>query len=155
MSTTVVRALVATGLLVGLAGCESLPGLGRTGDANQMIAGTGCNPGQNVCRVDSAHLVEFVQACRDAGFEMFIDITAVDYYRQRPGPRFELVVGLLSMSHNLRIRILVGVDGEVHSAPSITGVYPGANFYEREVYDLFGITFTGHPDLTRIMLPDD
>lgn len=111
--------------------------------------------GQNVARVDASHLVEFAQAARDVGFEMFVDVTAVDYYRQRPGPRYDVVVLLLSLQHNIRLRILVGVDGEVPAAPSITGVYPGANFYEREVYDLFGIDFTGHPDLTRIMLPDD
>ncbi len=111
--------------------------------------------GQNVFRVEASHLVEFAQAARDAGFEMFIDLTAVDYYRQRPGPRYDVVVVLLSLQHNLRLRILVAVDGDVPAAPSITGVYPGANFYEREVYDLFGIDFTGHPDLTRIMLPDD
>ncbi|MBT8202982.1 MAG: NADH-quinone oxidoreductase subunit C [Acidimicrobiia bacterium] len=111
--------------------------------------------GQNVVRVDAGRLVEFTQACRDAGFEMFIDVTAVDYRRQRPGPRYDVVILLLSLQHNLRIRILAGVDGEVPTAPSITSVYPGANFYEREVYDLFGIEFTGHPDLTRIMLPDD
>jgi NADH-quinone oxidoreductase subunit C len=111
--------------------------------------------GQNVARVDAAHLVEFAQAAHDAGFEMFIDVTAVDYYRQRPGPRFEVVVGLLSLQHNTRLRIRVDVDGDVPAAPSIVRVYPGANFYEREVYDLFGIQFTGHPDLTRIMMPDD
>ena len=111
--------------------------------------------GQNVARVDASHLVEFAQAARDAGFEMFVDVTAVDYYRQRPGPRYDIVVGLLSLQHNTRLRIRVAVDGEIPAAPSITGVYPGANFYEREVYDLFGIDFTGHPDLTRIMLPDD
>ena len=111
--------------------------------------------GQNVVRVGAAHLAAFVQGARDAGFEMFVDVTAVDYRRQRPGPRFDVVVGLLSLQHNQRLRILVGVDGDVPTAPSITGVYPGANFYEREVYDLFGIEFTGHPDLTRIMLPDD
>ena len=111
--------------------------------------------GQNVVRVDPGQVVAFAQAARDAGFEMFIDVTAVDYRRQRPGPRFDIVIGLLSLQHNQRLRILVGVDGDVPSAPSISGVYPGANFYEREVYDLFGIEFTGHPDLTRIMLPDD
>ena len=111
--------------------------------------------GQNVVRVDPTHLVAFVQAARDAGFEMFIDVTAVDYRRQRPGPRFDVVIGLLSLQHNQRLRVLVGIDGDVPTAPSITGVYPGANFYEREVYDLFGIDFTGHPDLTRIMMPDD
>jgi NADH-quinone oxidoreductase subunit C len=111
--------------------------------------------GQHVMRVPAAHLVEFAQAARDGGFEMFVDLTAVDYYRQRPGPRFEVVIVLLSLRHNLRLRVLVGVDGDVPAAPSITGVYVGANFYEREVFDLFGIDFTGHPDLTRIMLPDD
>lgn len=64
MSTTVARALLAAGLLVGLAGCENLPGLGRTGDAEQMIAGTGCNPGQNVCRVE----VRVVDCTRRDGF---------------------------------------------------------------------------------------
>lgn len=111
--------------------------------------------GQHVARVEGARLVEFVQAARHAGFEMFIDLTAVDYYRQRSGPRFDIVIGLLSLQHNQRLRIRVGVDGDVPTAPSITDVYPGANFYEREVFDLFGIDFTGHPDLTRIMLPDD
>ena len=111
--------------------------------------------GQAVVRVDPAHLVAFVQAARNAGFEMFIDVTAVDYWRQRPGPRFDVVVNLLSLQHNQRLRILVGVDGDVAAAPSITRGYAGTNFYEREVYDLFGIGFTGHPDLTRIMLPDD
>ena len=111
--------------------------------------------GQYVIRVPATRLVEFAQAARDGGFEMFVDLTAVDYYRQRSGPRFDVVIVLLSLRHNLRLRILVGVDGEVPAAPSITGVYTGANFYEREVFDLFGIDFTGHPDLTRIMLPDD
>ena len=83
---------------------------------------------------------------------MFIDVTAVDYLRLRPGPRFDVVVNLLSTVHNQRIRILVPNDGEV---PTITGHYAGANFFEREAYDLLGIIFTGHPDLTRILLPDD
>ena len=54
-----------------------------------------------------------------------------------------------------RLRITVGVAGHDPAMPSLTGVFPGANFYEREAYDLFGIVFTGHPDLTRILLPDD
>jgi NADH-quinone oxidoreductase subunit C len=120
-------------------------------DATTELSATG----QHVMRVPAAHLVEFTQAARDGGFEMFVDLTAVDYYRQRPGPRFDVVIVLVSLRFNLRLRILVGVDGEVPAAPSITGVYAGANFYEREVFDLFGIDFTGHPDLTRIMLPDD
>ncbi|MGI9647616.1 MAG: NADH-quinone oxidoreductase subunit C [Acidimicrobiia bacterium] len=111
--------------------------------------------GQNVFRLPGEDIVEFAAAAREGGFEMFIDVTAVDYRGSRPGPRFDLVIGLLSLRHNLRLRILVGLDGDPPVVPSITGVYAGANFYEREVYDLFGIEFSGHPDLTRIMLPDD
>lgn len=111
--------------------------------------------GQNVIRVDSDDLIELVVAAREAGFNMFIDVTAVDYHRQRAEPRFDLVISLLSLETNLRVRILVGVSGEPPVAPSITGIYPGAGFFEREVYDLFGITFTDHPDLTRILMPDD
>ena len=111
--------------------------------------------GQNVVRVPGEDLVEFAAAAREAGFEMFVDLTAVDYRGRRPGPRFDVVIGILSLQHNLRLRILVGVDGDSPVVPSITEVYAGANFYEREVYDLFGIEFSGHPDLTRIMLPDD
>ncbi len=111
--------------------------------------------GQNVFRVGGDDLVSFVSAARDAGFNMFIDLTAVDYHRQRPEPRFDLVISLLSLDANVRLRVLVGLGSDSAVAPSITGVYPGANFFEREVFDLFGITFTGHPDLTRILMPDD
>ncbi len=111
--------------------------------------------GPKVVRVAGDDLVNFVSAARDAGFNMFIDVTAVDYHRQRPEPRFDLVISLLSLEANVRLRVLVGVGSDSPVAPSITGVYPGANFFEREVYDLFGITFTDHPDLTRILMPDD
>jgi NADH-quinone oxidoreductase subunit C len=108
--------------------------------------------GQVVVTVPPEDLVGFVRSAKEAGFDMFIDVTAVDYLDRRSGPRFDVVVGLLSTVHNRRIRILVPNDGEV---PTITGFYPGANFFEREAYDLLGIVFTGHPDLTRILLPDD
>lgn len=111
--------------------------------------------GQTVLELPPGDLVAAVEAARQAGFDMFIDVTAVDYYRQRPGPRFDVVVGLLSLPHNLRLRIRVPVEAGSPSVPSIAGVYAGANFFEREVYDLFGIEFAGHPDLTRILLPDD
>ncbi len=111
--------------------------------------------GQNVARIATEGLVEFVSSAREAGFNMFIDVTAVDYHRQRPEPRFDLVISLLSLEANLRLRVLVGLASDSTVAPSITGIYPGASYFEREVYDLFGITFTGHPDLTRILMPDD
>lgn len=112
----------------------------------------GDSKGQAIVRVPSADLVGFVDAAKEVGFRMFIDLCAVDYLHR--DPRFEVVINLLSIDPPARIRILVGVPaGE--AVPSITGVFPGADFYEREAFDLFGVEFEGHPDLTRILLPDD
>ena len=108
--------------------------------------------GQLVATVDPESLTGFVGAAKDAGFDMFIDVTAVDYLGSREGPRFDVVINLVSTVHNQRIRILVPNDGQV---PTITDLYAGANFFEREAYDLVGIEFRGHPDLTRLVLPDD
>ena len=108
---------------------------------------------QDIVTVPPERLVEFASAARDGGFAMFIDLCAVDYLRR--DPRFEVVVTLLSLDDPERLRIRVPVPASDPAVPSITGVYPGANFYEREAYDLFGIDFPGHPDLTRILLPDD
>ncbi len=109
--------------------------------------------GQTVVRVPRESLVAAATAARNAGFTMFIDLCAVDYLTR--DPRFEVVVNLLSLDPPERMRVLVGVPGDDPAAPSITGVFAGADFYEREAFDLFGIGFTGHPDLTRILLPDD
>lgn len=109
--------------------------------------------GQRIVRVPRDDLVGFVDAARLAGFRMFIDLCGVDYLRR--DPRFEVVIELLSLDPPSRLRILVGVPGDEPSVPSITGVFAGADFYERETFDLFGIIFEGHPDLTRILLPDD
>ena len=79
---------------------------------------------------------------------MIADITAVDYPTK--DQRFEVVYNLLSVRHNSRIRVKTYAD-EATPVPSITGLYDGANWYEREVYDLFGVFFVGHPDLRRIM----
>lgn len=112
----------------------------------------GDSKGQVIVRVPSTDLVGFVDAAKEVGFGMFIDLCAVDYLHR--DPRFEVVINLLSIDPPARVRILVGVPaGE--SVPSITGVFPGADFYEREAFDLFGVEFEGHPDLTRILLPDD
>ena len=103
-----------------------------------------------------SHLVEFAQAARDAGFEMFVDVTAVDYYRQRPGPRYDVVVGLLSLQHNTPApypgRRWTATSRQPRRSP---GCIPGPTSTSARSIDLFGIDFTGHPDLTRIMLPDD
>lgn len=83
-----------------------------------------------------------------AEYTMVADITAVDYPTK--SNRFEIVYNLLSVRHNSRIRVKTYAD-EATPVPSVTSLYDGANWYEREVYDLFGVFFTGHPDLRRIM----
>ena len=86
------------------------------------------------------------------GFEMLTDLTAVDRPAERE--RFEVVYVLYSFSGNLRIRVKarVALDDTV---PSITSIFPAANWLEREIFDMFGIRFAGHPDLKRILMPED
>ena len=110
--------------------------------------------GQDVVTLPSSLLTEFAEAAQEAGFDMCVDVTAADYLGART-PRFELVVGLLSTEHRLRLRLLVPVEESEPTVPSLVPVYPGANFFEREAFDMFGIIFDGHPDLTRILMPDD
>jgi NADH-quinone oxidoreductase subunit C len=88
-----------------------------------------------------------------AGYNFFEDVTAVDWFPSTP--RFQLSYHIVSHSYKERIRLRVMVDGEAPAVESITSVWPSANFYEREVFDLFGIIFEGHPDLRRIMMPDE
>ena len=95
-----------------------------------------------------------VEELKNNGFEMMVDLTAVDWFRKKE-PRFEIVVQFLSTSKNSRKTVKVFVNDEDLTLPSITDIYPSANFYEREAYDMFGIVFEDHPDLTRILMPDD
>ena len=81
-------------------------------------------------------------------FVSFIDLTAVDYPTRVP--RFDVVTHLLSPKYNRRIRVKVGAE-EDQPVASLISLYPSANWYEREVYDLFGVLFSGHPDLRRIL----
>jgi NADH-quinone oxidoreductase subunit C len=88
-----------------------------------------------------------------AGYNFFEDLTAVDWFPA--SPRFQLSYQILShfLKESIRLRVLV--DGASPSVDSITPVWPGANFYEREVFDLFGLRFAEHPNLRRILMPDD
>jgi NADH-quinone oxidoreductase subunit C len=109
--------------------------------------------GQEVVRVPTDRLRDFAEAAREAGFEFLSDITAVDWLDREP--RFDVIINLLSLQHKLRLRIIVGASGQEPSVPSLVPIWPGANYAEREVFDMFGITFDDHPDLTRILMPDD
>ncbi len=108
----------------------------------------------DVARVPADGWYEFAEAVRDAGFEVCADVTAVDWMRQRPD-RFEVVANLLSMSHGVRLRMITTLTREDPTIASLTPLWPGAGFAEREVYDMFGIIFVDHPDLTRILMPDE
>ena len=97
---------------------------------------------------------ELIESLKQDGFEMMVDLTVVDWFRKKE-PRFEIVVQFLSTSKNSRKTVKVFANDEDLTIPSITEIYPSANFYEREAFDMFGIVFEGHPDLTRILMPDD
>ena len=94
-----------------------------------------------------------VQAAKAAGYNFLEDVTAVDWYPSEP--RFQVSYSILSFGLKQRIRLTVRLNGDSPVIDSITSVWPSANFYEREVFDLFGVRFAGHPRLTRIMMPDN
>jgi NADH-quinone oxidoreductase subunit C len=121
--------------------------------------------GQRTLHVNREDLPEVVLELRDEhGFNMCVDVTAVDYAayeapRHLPGDvepeRFEVVVNLLSMTSRERLRLRVQVPADDPVVPTLFDVHPGTEAMEREVYDMFGIAFDGHPDLTRILMPED
>jgi NADH:ubiquinone oxidoreductase subunit C len=120
--------------------------------------------GQPVVYVDRSVMADVATLLRDEEqFTMLVDTAVVDHLLDgsRVGvdgvapERFEVVVNFLSHVRNRRLRIVAEVPAGDPTVPSLTPIYPGANFAERESYDLFGITFEGHPDLTRILMPDD
>ena len=104
-----------------------------------------------------------VTALGDDGYDFCSDVTAVDYLldmdRFLPpdvaAGRFEVVVSLLAMEDRKRIRVRVQVPDADPSLPTLFDLFPGTEAMEREIYDMFGIVFVGHPDLTRILMPDD
>jgi NADH-quinone oxidoreductase subunit C len=110
-----------------------------------------------------ADYLRVVGALRDEGFDLCADVTAVDYLTH-PGravpesvtpERFEVVVNLLSLERRERVRVRVQVPQGDPVVPSLFGLYAGTEAPEREVFDMFGIVFEGHPDLTRILMPED
>jgi NADH-quinone oxidoreductase subunit C len=102
--------------------------------------------------VPREEMVDVMQTLRRAGFDFLLDITAVDY-PSRP-QRFDVVYHLYSFAANQRVRVKARA-AEADQVPSMTPLWKSANWFEREVYDLFGVRFEGHPNLTRIVMPDD
>ena len=90
---------------------------------------------------------------RSCPFNYLSDISCVDWYPSEP--RFDLVYHLLSIPNKERVRLKVKLAGEMPVVDSVTSVWPGANYFEREVYDLFGVRFAGHPYLRRLLMPEN
>jgi len=105
--------------------------------------------------VPREHIVATCHALQAPGLEFvaFSDVTAVDFHPNRD-PRFDLVYHLVSPHRRARVRLKVGLNAQ-ESIETLTTLYPGAGWPEREVYDLFGIVFDGHADLRRLMMPED
>jgi NADH-quinone oxidoreductase subunit C len=98
-------------------------------------------------------VIDYLAKEPSLGFTFLSDITVVDRFPLEP--RFEVNYQLLSIEGKQRIRLRVKLAGKEPSMPSITPLFPTANWHEREIFDLFGIRFEGHPDLKRILMPDD
>lgn len=119
--------------------------------------------GDEVLHPSREELHDLVATMAEDGYRVCIDVTAVDYLTHpdrevAPGispERFELVVALLDHGNRRRTRLRVQVPEADPVVASLTDLHPGADALEREVYDMFGIRFEGHPDLTRILMPED
>jgi NADH-quinone oxidoreductase subunit C len=137
------------------------PRLQRLSEALERVLGARpvARLGELTLEVPASGYLQAAQTLRDhpdLRFEQLIDLCGVDYLtygdRPRQGPRFAAVAHLLSLTHNWRLRLRAFcADDAFPLLPSVTGIWPGVNWFEREAFDLFGIIFEGHPDLRRIL----
>ncbi len=129
--------------------------------AHGCVAAESC--GQVVVHPTREQYVELVRQLADDGYVMCVDVTAVDYlqFMQRSVPegitpeRFEVVVNLLDLANRRRLRLRVQVPEDDSVLPTLFDIHPGTEAMEREVFDMFGIVFTDHPDPSRILMPED
>lgn len=138
---------------VGTAVASSLHGFPLTGVGSQRVL-----------HPDRDHLLEVVELLYKDGFELLVDVVGVDYLahggrRALPDPvkpeRFEVAIVLVSISDRQRLRIRVQVPSSDPVVASLTPVHPSADAFEREVWDMIGVRFDGHPDLSRVLMPEE
>jgi NADH-quinone oxidoreductase subunit C len=126
-----------------------------------QIVDSHAHRGDHTAVVDRAAIPEVLRFCRDdevLGFDVLMDLTAVDYLRypgREDGPRFEVVYHLYSIRHNHRLRVKTRVDEDEAVVPTAVAVWPIANWFEREVWDMFGVRFAGHPDPRRLLMYEE
>jgi NADH-quinone oxidoreductase subunit C len=109
--------------------------------------------GETTCTIEANDLREIVRFCRDQlSFDYLIDITSIDNLEEEP--RFEIVYHLYSMPHGAHLRLRLHVPEEAGAVATVFDIWPTANWHEREIYDMMGIKFNGHPDLRRILMWD-
>jgi NADH-quinone oxidoreductase subunit C len=109
--------------------------------------------GELTVEVSRESIIAACDAVKEDGYNFLEDVTAVDWYPSEP--RFQITYHILSHSLKSRIRLIARLDSDDAAIDSITPVWPSANFYEREIFDLFGVHIGGHPNLRRIMMPED
>jgi NADH-quinone oxidoreductase subunit C len=112
--------------------------------------------GDLTLKVPAANLIDVLRELKehaDTAFDQLIDVTVIDW--AKPGERFEVVYILYSLNNKSHVRVKVGVREDNPHVPTAVDVWEGANWYEREAYDMYGIIFDGHPDLRRFYMPED
>jgi NADH-quinone oxidoreductase subunit C len=109
--------------------------------------------GELTLKIPREFIREAARLVQQAGYNFLEDVTCVDYFPTEP--RFQVIYHILSHTLKARVRLVAPVDSADLEIASITPVWPSADFYEREIFDLFGIRFGGHPNLRRIMMPDE
>jgi NADH-quinone oxidoreductase subunit C len=126
------------------------------GRNSKAVAGVKFDRDEMTITVDRDHIREACVALKEdpaCPFTYLSDVTCVDWHPSEP--RFEIIYHLLSIPNKERVRLKVRLDSGSPAVESITSVWPGANYFEREVFDLFGVRFTGHPYLRRLLMPEN
>lgn len=149
MATTPTPRLEKDAVLAGMAGNAAIASL----QAQNLIADAKFDRGELTVTVAPENIRLAAQTVQAAGYNFLEDVTAVDWLPAEP--RYQVTYHILSHKLKERVRLRIFVDSEAGGADSIVPVWPSADFYEREVFDLFGIRFHGHPNLRRIMMPDE